>query len=385
MGTCHLFFFIDAMGAAITGAHPEMREIAPHFRALRSVLGYSSACVPSILTGRMPEDHGHWSYFTHQGEGDGLTIPGWIRAMPGALRDRGRVRSHLSRAIAKRNGIEGYFQLYQLPIAHAHNYGHCEPRNIFTPGGINNGTSIIDTLAESGQAAFVSDWHQTTDQNWAALNQAVADPECSFGLMYDAHLDGWLHDHTKDDADLPNRLLAIRERIETAVAIAEANHDQVFFYVFSDHGMCTIREHRNVLPVLEGTGLRLHDELPVIVDSTMVRTWYRNRHDREIVRDALADVAGLRLLSVGELAAEGCQFPDSRFGDDIFLADPGVLLVPSHMGTKPIAGMHGYHPDHVDSDATFLTNDPEADPHGIVDLYDLMQRAVSRTAMERAA
>ena len=34
--------------------------------------------------------------------------------------------------------------------------------------------------------------------------------------------------------------------------------------------------------------------------------------------------------------------------------------------------MHGFHPEHEDSNASFLTNDVNADPQSITDLYKLM-------------
>ena len=86
-----------------------------------------------------------------------------------------------------------------------------------------------------------------------------------------------------------------------------------------------------------------------------------------------------------QLSAWRCNFPDNRFGDDIFLADPHHLLVPSHMGAKPINGMHGFSPEHEDSDATYLTNDPTrfADTQSIVDCYHLMKAALIQRAPER--
>ena len=54
--------------------------------------------------------------------------------------------------------------------------------------------------------------------------------------------------------------------------------------------------------------------------------------------------------------------------------DAGVIIVPSHMGTKPIAGMHGYHPDHPDSDASLLSNVPSpVRSEAITDVFHIMR------------
>jgi hypothetical protein len=52
----------------------------------------------------------------------------------------------------------------------------------------------------------------------------------------------------------------------------------------------------------------------------------------------------------------------------------GVLIVPSHMGLKPITGMHGYHPDDADSDASLLSNvEPPCPAEAITDVFHLMR------------
>ncbi len=60
-----LFVFIDACGWEIIRNDPFARELAPERRPLRSVFGYSSACIPSILAGRWPVEHRNWSYFVY--------------------------------------------------------------------------------------------------------------------------------------------------------------------------------------------------------------------------------------------------------------------------------------------------------------------------------
>src|ERR1700679_1305718 len=60
-----LFVFVDACGWEIIKDHPFARAHAPERRKLRSVFGYSSACIPSILSGRLPVEHRNWCYFVY--------------------------------------------------------------------------------------------------------------------------------------------------------------------------------------------------------------------------------------------------------------------------------------------------------------------------------
>ena len=129
----------------------------------------------------------------------------------------------------------------------------------------------------------------------------------------------------------------------------------------------------------------MHRDFHCVIDSTMVRLWYRDETVRATVRDALAAVPSLQFIDAAYQKKERIYFQDERFFQDLYLADPGVLLVPSHLGKKPLAGMHGYSCDHVDSDASFLTNDAHAAPRSIVDIYELMRASVEAAAQCRSA
>ena len=82
----------------------------------------------------------------------------------------------------------------------------------------------------------------------------------------------------------------------------------------------------------------------------------------------------------------GTLFPDRYFGELFFLVKEGVLIVPSHMGERPLAAMHGYHPTEPQSYAALCSNQPTTgeDVAAIPDMFRLMQREAD-TAKERNA
>jgi hypothetical protein len=67
-------------------------------------------------------------------------------------------------------------------------------------------------------------------------------------------------------------------------------------------------------------------------------------------------------------------FPDRYFGELIYLVKEGVLIVPSHMGQRPIKAMHGYHPEEPHSYAALLSNRFDISPEAtaIPHVYNLM-------------
>ena len=63
-----IFVLMDALGWEWIKEHPFLKEVAPYRRPLDSVLGFSTAAIPSILTGRFPDEHGRLSLF-HRANG----------------------------------------------------------------------------------------------------------------------------------------------------------------------------------------------------------------------------------------------------------------------------------------------------------------------------
>jgi hypothetical protein len=102
----------------------------------------------------------------------------------------------------------------------------------------------------------------------------------------------------------------------------------------------------------------------------------------EKVTAALATVSLGRIMPEAELRQYRAFFEDGSFGQLIWLAQEGVLIVPSHMGARPIRAMHGYHPTDPQSYATLFSSHDEvpADITHIPHICHLMDAAVLRHA-----
>ena len=59
-----IFLFSDALGYEIVQRYKFMPEEFPVRLPVRTQFGYSSTCVPTILTGEPPTRHGHFSFST---------------------------------------------------------------------------------------------------------------------------------------------------------------------------------------------------------------------------------------------------------------------------------------------------------------------------------
>jgi len=158
----------------------------------------------------------------------------------------------------------------------------------------------------------------------------------------------------------------------------------VRLYVFSDHGMANCDQLLDLKTRIEALPLQFGKDYAVVYDSTMARFWFFNEAARRTVTEKLQTIPEGNIVSDTELERLHCLFTDRYFGELIFLMREGVLIVPSHMGERPIRAMHGYHPDEKHSYAALLTNQAAipksitAIPH----IYELMIRD-ARLAQEQ--
>ena len=158
--------------------------------------------------------------------------------------------------------------------------------------------------------------------------------------------------------------------------IARAHYEEVRLYVFSDHGMANCDELLDLKTKIDKLPFRVPADYAVVYDSTMARFWFFNDRARKQIIECLKQIPQGRIVPDAELQDLGTLFPDRHFGELIFLVREGVLIVPSHMGERPIRGMHGYHPDDPQSHAMLCTNQLEipADIAAIPDIFRLMTR-----------
>jgi hypothetical protein len=379
-----LFVFIDACGWEIIKDQPFAKSFAPHRRRLTSVFGYSSACVPSILSGAWPSEHHNWCYFVYDPAHSPFKSLKPLRFLPRAVTGRRRVRRLLSKVAKSFLKFEGYFDLYNIPFPYIDLFDFSEKKSPLKPRGMNRGTNIFDFLEGGGIHYHVSDPARAETENLAAIREDVQREAIDFAFVYLPDLDGLLHMVGNDSPRIPQKLNGYQEQIADLLAVAQQHYEDVHLYIFSDHGMANCTRLIDLRSRIESLPVKMSEDYMVVYDSTMARFWFFNEQARKLITDALALVPEGRVLPDKELMELGTFFPDRHFGELIFLVREGTLIVPSFMGERPIHAMHGYHPSEPQSYAALLTNQTQlpAEATDIPHICRLMKAEATRAFSE---
>ncbi|MEZ4649169.1 MAG: alkaline phosphatase family protein [Candidatus Eisenbacteria bacterium] len=377
-----LVFMIDALGFEQAGG-----TFLPGLEVARSpvetVLGYSSACIPSIMTGRAPAEHGHLSMYRRAQNGR-TVFGGPVKAIGHLSRftRRGHWRMRLLlMEYLRRTGITGYFSLYDIPLPLLSEFDLCQRKNIYRPDAFHEEglTGLGDVLSDPS-VSRVWDWTVPEDRSWRELEEEIRSGGKRVLFFYTPELDSLMHAVGPKDRRTSDRLSEYSARIDANLRLAEETYDEVELYVFGDHGMALVEGTHDLWGRLEALPFRVPQDYLYFLDSTMARFWFERPEAEQAVRALLRGEEYGRVLEPDELERLGARFPGDDYGQLIFLLDEGHILVPSFMCREPVRGMHGYHPSARASFTTLVTNRSGlAYPKNLFELHSLLRDSIGRT------
>jgi hypothetical protein len=373
-----IFVLMDALGWEWIKEHPFLKEVAPYRRPLDSVLGFSTAAIPSILTGRFPEEHGRLSLFHRANGHSPFKKLSLICAMPPWMVENRYARFGVKTLARRMNNLTGYFQLYGVPLKYLPKLDVCEKRNIYAPGGIPGSTSIFDLLHKDGKSYKTYCYHDgTDDQLLASIEADLRAGTAKFYFLYLAELDYFLHLHADDRAAAAEILQKYSTALAHLYKIAVETYGAADIHVFGDHGMAPTVATIDIQARLAALPLKASVDYLCLLDSTMARFWFFNARARELVTALLKEVDGGKWLEPDDLIELHSWFPDGKYGEMIFLTESGTVIAPSHMGATAMAGMHGFLPSAPHSRSAFVSSIDYGDSiNRITDVFGVMKSHV---------
>ena len=364
-----LVFLVDALGWEIAEHFGFGREYFGTRAPLGTVLGYSAAAIPSLLSGTTPAEHGSWAMFRRAGRDGSFASLRWIPPLPHVV--DWRARRWIRRWLDRRGRVKAYYDLYEIPAHLLHRFDIAQTGDPFRPDGLARET-VFDWMRAQGIRYRLWDYRTAEEENLRAATQAVAEPYDVL-FVYTAELDALMHRVGIFHDSVGARLQTYTAFLAAVRDSARAHDVELETVLLSDHGMTDVTDTVDVWHAMTQQGWKLGHDYTAFFDSTMARTW-----GDEAVAAAVAQALGDRgrRLDAPQLRAFGCHFPGGEYGDDIFLANPGVLIVPSFMGSRRIAAMHGYHPEDRYSRGVFMTDAAMPAPASILGFKAHLQKIV---------
>ncbi len=231
--------------------------------------------------------------------------------------------------------------------------------------------SILDELKQAGRGYDYDSFtavggrfpYRSDDERLEAVPPKAGREDADLYLIYVGAPDSFGHKHGPDSEGLRSAMREMDRKIGDMVAAIERHSTGNRFIFIGDHGMVTVTKKIDVEKELRAHfrrgRLKTGRDVLYFLDSTLARVWALKEGARESVRDALLSSETLRSHGsvLDAAAAKKFHVPwnDRRYGDHIWLADPGVMISPDffhRISTEK--GMHGYDPTIPDSQGTCI-------------------------------
>ena len=298
---------------------------------IESVLGYSEAVKQSLITGTYPSKNGLWAEFILKS----TFHSNWIRSLP---------LDHFPHSInvGIRYFISTIFkvELRNIPIPLLEYFDH-PTRDAQIP-------TLFDIFSEK-EIRF-SEIDGPKGKKLINIIEEIkhSSPDVVFVKIPDLDLIGHIYGtHSRQVYKSVSRLDELVGKI--VFFFKDIWKDLFEIIIMSDHGMVKVRNYINLNKHIKGY-VDEKKEFVAFYDATIARFWFKKESARNKVIEILNRLQIGRVLNKNELKKYGVFFSDNRYGELIFLLNPGNVIFPNFYSVLPFPprGMHGYDPEFTD-------------------------------------
>jgi len=305
---------------------------------LESVLGYSDTVKHSLMTGTYPNRNGIWAEFILKSSSPNR----WIQSLP---------LDHFPHSInvGCRHFISTLFNinLRNIPLPLLNHFNHpVENKQIRTLYDVFSekklrflefekpkGNKLLDKIAEFN--------HTFSDVVFIKISDLDL-----IGHIYGTHC-----------RKIYNKVHKIDKRIEKIITYFKSIWGDIFnVIIMSDHGMVQVKKYINLAEFIERY-MKEKSEFIAFYDATIARFWFKRESVRNKLTRILSKLEFGQVLNDNTLRDYGVFFSDRRYGELIFLLNPGNVIFPNFYSVLPFPprGMHGYDPKISGMLGIFLT------------------------------
>lgn len=177
-------------------------------------------------------------------------------------------------------------------------------------------------------------------------------------FLFVGDLDRIGHQCGPDSEEYRRGVQEMGEFVGEATAFIRKQTDLSSLLIFGDHGMVKVEQLVNVQKVLRNSTFSVPKDYIYFLDSTLARFWFFNKAAEQGITEAMNSLEGGRFVSEEEKKIYKIRYSHNRFGEAIWWADEGSLILPNFwQGSRPVKGMHGYRKEALDNHAGFALID----------------------------
>jgi len=357
-----LTLFFDAL-------KPESLQYMPFLnsfeyqRRMRTELGYSVACHPTMYSGVHPNKHLQWFVWQYSPSTSPFAWAKIFRYL-GILDNLGsRYYLHKYTRMYRKTNTSwfGVPLLVNLPMKYWPLFDVVEKRSWDEPGYLKEYPTIFDVLRANSLDFEVIGMKKDAGDEFAQIGPHQFGEIKPWTYFFLGSIDSYSHHYGQHSPETIERMRNLDRLVEAQYNEYARRVSDFDFVVFSDHGHIPVEKRVDIHGHFRSHGHSLHQFIN-LVDANMARFWPRTDHEREIIERILSSLNDGFILTPEQMRQYHVDMPDNRFGDIVYYLDRPAIFSKTIWGfSRKLKSMHGYIPDYPDSDGVFITNRRIAD------------------------
>ena len=354
-----LTFFFDALKPESLEHMPFLHSFA-YKKRMRSELGHSVTCHPSMYSGVHPNKHLQWFIWRYDPVGTPFK---WARVFKYlGFMDNLPARYFLhkyTRMFREENTAWfGVPLLVNLPLKYWPYFNVVEDRAWDEPGYLKEYPTIFDILRHHNVDFEIVGMTKDAGDEFAQIGQHEFKQIRPWTYFFLGSIDPYSHKYGPNASETIERLRRLDQLVEAKYKEYSQCVSDFDVFVFSDHGHIRVEKRVDIYEHFRRHGYNLHQFINLI-DVNYARFWFRNDDERATVERILSTVEEGFVLTDEHFRRYHLEMPDNRYGDLIFYLDAPAIFSKTIWGfSRKQRSMHGYLPDHPDSDGLFLSQRP---------------------------
>jgi len=348
---------------------------------LQTILGFDGIA-PTIFTGTYPDVHGVWTQYILAEENGPFE---WIRPLSSILDKADKAINRCDPlwkafrfAILEASLIKSRRSFYpginRVPISLLSRFDFSMKRNLYEKNAFGPIPTLFDLLEKNEIDFSVIDHSVFRSDQYVVEKILQAKYPCSVIYARLMDLDEITHTYGIFSRERKNALRILDTSLYTIVSHFERRGVDPYVILFADHGMVDVTRYVNVMDPIRRHGLIEGKDFIVFLDSTMTRFWGEDSVLIEI-SNILTGLGMGRILTDSDIQKYHAPKLGGRYGNLIYLADPGVVILPNYyQGDGGVSAMHGYDPTISEMNTILIIYHKKITPRKVYDtkLIDIL-------------
>lgn len=354
-----LTFFFDALKPGSLQYMPFLNSFA-HQRRMKTELGYSVTCHPSMYSGVHPDKHLQWFVWRYAPETSPFqwTKPFRYLGFLDTLPTRYFLHKYTRQFRRKNTSWFGVPLLVNLPLKYWSSFDVVEDRSWDAPGYLKQYPTVFDILRGQKTEFEVVGMVKGAGDEFAQIAGHEFREIKPWTYFFLGSVDSYSHHHGQDAPETIELMKRLDRLVEEQFDAYSRRVKDFDVFVFSDHGHIRVEKRIDIQKIFKEHGSNINRFLHLI-EANYARFWFRNDRERSTVEKILGTIEGGFILGDAEFEKYHLKMPDNRYGDLVYYLDTPAIFTKTIWGFgKTQKSMHGYLPEHAESDGVFLSQTP---------------------------